>query len=372
MLTNDTRPLYGRVMDELRAQILSGALRENALIPAKEEIAKMLGVSDMTVRRALIELTQEGWLKRVPGTGTFVRARKQKSAHAGREQENCRIAVVSNSDVAGIRGSLFYVRLLQSMHSAADAGRAFLAIKKTTEPYSEFAAALKAQGVAGIVLFGGVDAAVIAAVQDARIPAVLLDTAPLADGPPIDEVNHAGEAVSYQAVSELLQLGHERIGIMVTLATSYFFKQRLDGYRRALKHARIAFDPKWVIEAEPTSQAGYTATLRLLRADKKITALFSAHDELALGAMAAVRDSGLSIPGDFSIAGFGDFGLFSAPALSTVRMPLEQMGRMAIETLLRRIQNPEIPLQRTILDCEWIARGSTGLRKLETASKADR
>ncbi len=358
MKTEDHRLLYLRVKDTLLEQIHSGVLRENALVPAKEELAKSLGVSDMTVRRALIELTDEGWLKRVPGHGTFVRARKPKPAR----KENLCLAVVSNTDLSGIRGSLFYVRLLQSMHQAADTSGAFLAIKKATAPYTDFAAALKAQHISGIVLMGGVDDMAITTLRAARIPAVLLDNAPLI-GEPLDEVNHAGEPVAFEAVSELIQLGHQRIAIMVTRATSYFFKQRLDGYRRALNHANITPDPKWVIEAEPTSQAAYTAALRLLRDDKSITALFCASDELALGAMAAARDSGLKIPADFSVAGFGDIGLFSAPALSSVRVPLEQMGRLAVETLLRRIQDPSLPPQQTILGCEWIARGSTGLRR---------
>src|SRR4029077_7110076 len=92
----DIRPLYDQVKDVLRKQIESRELRENTPIPSKEELARTLGVSDMTVRRALIELTHEGWLTRIRGKGTFVRTRESRAKSAA----NTCISVISNADLS--------------------------------------------------------------------------------------------------------------------------------------------------------------------------------------------------------------------------------------------------------------------------------
>ncbi|MBI3829717.1 MAG: GntR family transcriptional regulator [Planctomycetes bacterium] len=359
---NDIRPLYDRVKDLLRQQIEKGTWRENALIPSKENLAKTLGVSDMTVRRALIELTDEGCLQRIRGRGTFVAPREAKVKKA---THTC-IGVVCHSDSASLRETAFYHRILQGMHQVADANNAYLSIKKITEPHAEFAAALKAQDLAGVVAMGGVSEPVLKALRAQQIPTVLLDTAPPKTGPAFDEVNHCDENAAYAAVNELVQLGHERIGIILIVKSAYFFQQRYNGYRRALEEASIKPDPKLVVQTHPTSQAAYNATLALLGREKRCTAIFCTIDEFAIGAIAAARDLGLAVPGDVSIAGFGDIGLFCVPALSTARIPMEQMGRSAIETLLLRIQEPEAPTQRIVYEPEWIVRASTGAPAVKT------
>ncbi len=350
----DIRPLYDQVKDLLRTQIEDGTLAANSPLPTQEELASKLGVSDMTVRRALIELTSEGWLQRVRGKGTFVRGRPEVNV------EKICITVVSNLDSDQIRGSLFYHRIFQSMHHVADTSGAFLSIRKITEPHAEFVARLKAQDVTGLVLMGITDDDLLKRVQQSRIPAVILDSAQPSSGPQFDEVNHCDEESAFRAVSELTQLGHERIGIYQTPGKSQFFDQRMAGYRRALKVAGIKFDPSLVYHVVLNSQAAYAQTVKLLREPNRCSALFCTIDELALGAITAARDHGVAVPDDLSVVGFGDIGLFCVPALSTARLPMEQMGTGAIETLLRRIHNRSAELQRIILVPEWIARGSAG------------
>jgi len=356
----DIRPLYDRVKDILRERIEKRELRENAPIPSKEQLARTLGVSDMTVRRALIELTNEGWLTRIRGKGTFVRAREPRAKTTA---SNTCIAVVSNADMSEMRGSLFYHRIIQSMHQAADVSNAFLCVKKLAE--REAVTALKVQEISGFVLLGGVNDEVITALEPLDRPTVLVDNPPPKTKRSYDEVNHFDENAAFDAVSELIQLGHEHIGIIVTGATEYFFKQRLDGYHRALARVGIKPDPRLLCVTVPTSQAGYTATLRLLASHPHCTAIFGTTDEFAVGAIAAARDRKRAVPDDLSVMGFGDIGLFSVPALSTSRIPLEQMGQLAIEALLRRIADPSVPPQRVILNAEWIARASTGLRRVQ-------
>ena len=364
LTSKDIRPLYDQVKDLLRTQIEDGSLEPNSPLPTQEELARKLGVSDMTVRRALIELTQEGWLQRVRGKGTFVRARAigngEKALKGAKSAEKICITVIANLDVAQIRGSLFYHRIFQSMHQAADASGAFLSIRKVTQPHAEFIARLKAQDISGLVVLGIVDQDLLKRVQQSGLPAVVLDSAQPAHGPKLDEVNHDDEDAAFQAVRELTQLGHERIGIYAALHGSLFFKQRISGYRRAMQAAGIKVEPRYMYDVLLNSQAAYAQTLKLLREPDRCTALFCTIDELALGAITAARDQGVAVPDDLSVAGFGDIGVFCVPALSTARIPLEQLGATAIETLQRRIINRDADVQRIFLNPEWIARGSTG------------
>ena len=360
----DIHPLYDQVKAVLRKQIEDGVLAANSPLPAQDELAKTLGVSDMTVRRALIELTSEGWLQRIRGKGTFVRERPKSADGSGTDggagASNSCIAIVANFDASEMKSSLFYHRIFQSMLQAADACGAFLTIKKVTQPQAEFVAKLKAQRLAGLIVMGVLDEDLLKRIQHLRLPTVVLDSAQPSSGQMLDEVNHADEEAAFQAVSELAQHGHERIGIYVTTRPSHFFKQRLDGYRRALKHAGIKADARYQYAVVLNSQSAYAQTIKLLKEAERCTALFCTIDEMAIGAMAAARDSGLSVPDDLSIAGFGDIGLFSVPALSTARLPMEEMGAAAIETLMRRVQQPGLKTQRTIITTEWIARGTIG------------
>jgi DNA-binding LacI/PurR family transcriptional regulator len=363
-------PLYDQVKALLRKQIEEGTLAANSALPAQDELAKTLGVSDMTVRRALIELTSEGWLQRIRGKGTFVRERPAATdgVAADSARANTCIAIIANFDATEMKSSLFYHRIFQSMLQAADASGAFLTIKKVTQPQGEFVARLKSQALAGLVVLGVTDEDLLKRIQHLPIPAVVLDSAQPSSGPMLDEVNHADEEAAYQAVTELAQHGHERIGIYGPSRPALFFKQRLDGYRRALKVAGIKSETRLIYNVVLNSQSAYAQTVKLLQEPDRCTALFCTIDELAIGAIAAVRDSGLSVPEDLSIAGFGDIGLFSAPALSTARLPMEEMGAAAIETLMRRVQQPGLKPQRHIITTEWIARGSIGFPNRKAVS----
>lgn len=164
----------------------------------------------------------------------------------------------------------------------------------------------------------------------------------------------------------LLSLGHRRIGYVTGPVERSTTRHRLEGHRAALagNGTRIAPDPeayaeRLTVHGTYDRASGYDAALELLRRDAGLTAIVAANDTVALGVCAALRDRGLSIPGDVSVAGFDDlpFSADVSPALTTVRIPLQEAGARAGKLVMGRLSPP--PGGVATIGTELMVRGST-------------
>lgn len=168
---------------------------------------------------------------------------------------------------------------------------------------------------------------------------------------------------AYEATRYLVELGHTKIAIITGELCVQSAFDRLQGYKDALADSNIPLNEALIAEGQFQQQDGYEGTKKLLtHADSRPTAIFASNDLTAFGAMDAVREFGLSIPNDISIIGFDDVPQSSLvfPKLTTVRQPLEQMGRVAARMLLERIGYPNLPPQHKTLDTQLIIRDSCG------------
>ncbi|CAM5640666.1 LacI family transcriptional regulator OS=Streptomyces tendae OX=1932 GN=GUR47_08685 PE=4 SV=1 [Streptomyces tendae] len=145
-----------------------------------------------------------------------------------------------------------------------------------------------------------------------------------------------------ELTEHLIGLGHRRLGYIAGPEERTTTRHRLEGHRTALAAHGIEEDPRWTVHGRYDRQAGYEATLELLRRDPTLTAVVAANDTVALGACAALRDSGLRIPDDVSVAGFDDlpFSIDAVPALTTVRLPLAEAGARAGRVAMGREEAP--------------------------------
>jgi DNA-binding LacI/PurR family transcriptional regulator len=123
----------------------------------------------------------------------------------------------------------------------------------------------------------------------------------------------------------------------------------------------IPFDPELVYEGDFTQASGYHGVLRMLDLPDLPTAVFASNDVSAMGVLDAARVRGLNLPGDLSVVGFDDIPLAASlnPPLTTVRQPLREMGQIATQMLLDRIQDPEQDQSSITLSTELIVRSST-------------
>ena len=140
------------------------------------------------------------------------------------------------------------------------------------------------------------------------------------------------------AVQHLLDLGHRRIGyIGGSLEDQLDFAaplDRLQGYRATMECAGIDVHPSWEVIGDFTVRGGLAAMRLLLEADQRPTAVFAASDEMAVGAVHAVRESGLRVPEDVSVIGIDDHEMAEFFELSTVAQPVHQQGELAARLLL--------------------------------------
>lgn len=141
------------------------------------------------------------------------------------------------------------------------------------------------------------------------------------------------------AVNHLFQLGHRRIGFISGPSSWHSARGRYEGYVATLARRGIALDPSLVTYGDWETDSGYAAARALLDAASPPTAIFAANDLMALGALYAVQDMGRRVPQDVAIVGYDnrDFARVVRPRMTTVSMPVYEMGRIAADLLVRQI-----------------------------------
>lgn len=195
--------------------------------------------------------------------------------------------------------------------------------------------------------------------RNRRFPFVLIDHQGIDDkGPAVGATNRQG---GLDATRHLIQLGHRRIGFITGRPEMGCSQDRLAGYKTALAEAELPVDLDLIREGDFHQPRGYIAASELLALPDPPTAIFAANDVSAFGVMESVRDHGKRIPNDISIVGFDDIPQAGQvhPPLTTVRQPLEQMGRTAAKMLLELFADPERRPEKIELPTELIVRDST-------------
>lgn len=159
----------------------------------------------------------------------------------------------------------------------------------------------------------------------------------------------------------LLALGHRRIGLIQGPPGSPLTRERFAGYREALDAAGLELDLALLQDGDYTCQSGHAATAQLLRNETRPTAIFCENDEMAMGAIQCIRQAGLRVPEDISVAGFDDisFAAFCDPPLTTIAQPAEAFGQHAVAMLLALLDGKSIPEHHLILPFELVVRSST-------------
>lgn len=164
----------------------------------------------------------------------------------------------------------------------------------------------------------------------------------------------------HDITAHLLAQGRRRVAFLGHASDHYpEFLERWRGYADALHEAGLEPDPALQADAITTEQSGYEAARTLLAAGGRFDALFAASDLIALGAMKALREHGLEIPGDVAVAGFDDIAMasFAQPALSTVQQDTKQAGEVLVDSLIRLIQRQ--PVESRKLPVKLVLRGSS-------------
>ncbi|GAB6889516.1 LacI family DNA-binding transcriptional regulator [Geobacillus stearothermophilus] len=173
----------------------------------------------------------------------------------------------------------------------------------------------------------------------------------------IDNISSARKATEH-----LIRLGHCRIAHLSGPMNIILSRDRLRGYQQALAQHELEADAALVQEGDFTYESGYNLTLKLLALEKPPTAIFAANDEMAIGAIKAVRHRGGRIPDDVAVVGFDDIQMASIfePSLTTIAQPMFEIGQKAMELLLALIEGTSARRRQLVLPDRLVIRDSCG------------
>ncbi|MGN6819535.1 MAG: LacI family DNA-binding transcriptional regulator [Sphingomonas sp.] len=203
---------------------------------------------------------------------------------------------------------------------------------------------------------------VLAAVAEHDIPAVAVATGRPAET--MAAVSIDDRRAAFDMTRHLIELGHRRIGFIIGNPNQTASAERLAGYRAALEQAAIAGDDGLVVQGLFTYRSGLDAAERLLTLAEVPTAIFASNDDMAAAAVAVAHRRGLDVPRDLTVCGFDDTALATTiwPELTTIRQPIVEMSRTAVELLVREIKDRKngksgAP-QHLVLDFDLVRRQS--------------
>ncbi|MFJ8671438.1 LacI family DNA-binding transcriptional regulator [Streptomyces sp. NPDC093589] len=195
--------------------------------------------------------------------------------------------------------------------------------------------------------------------QQIQMPAVLSGRRTADETMPYVDSDNAGGA--RLATEHLIAGGRRTIATLTGPLDMYVARCRLDGYRQALAAAARVPDPALIAHADFTEEGGRRAMAALLERRPGVDAVFAASDVLAAGARAVLREHGRRVPEDVALVGFDDSSVarHMEPPLTSVRQPIEEMGRAMVRALLARIAEDTTARTQLVLPTELVIRAST-------------
>jgi DNA-binding LacI/PurR family transcriptional regulator len=337
-------PKYRILTERLRKQVTGGELKPGDRMPSFAEMSDRFGATPTTVSRVYHQLEREGLIIREPGRGTFV-ALTQQRTHG--------VIGVLGMSLQDDNVPYFSYQMSGLRQVAAAAGRELLLLGETTP-------SIGWEKLEGVISDG------FSAKMLRRLPPGMPCVSCVY---PVEEVASvvANDYLGARSATEhLLQLGHRRIGYLISDTTHPISQRRLAGYKAALWEAGIEPQSSWVRDLDCPSLSGKEAgTLgyddvgrRRMQewlgenwSDVGCTALLTQNDDTAIGAIGALREAGLRVPDDVSVIGYDGTKLadYFTPRLTTVEVPLREIGRRGMERLLALIEGRDTSTENEIL-----------------------
>ena len=184
-----------------------------------------------------------------------------------------------------------------------------------------------------------------------------------------DSVTADNQEGALEATRYLLQMGHRKLAMIVGPQHLTNAKDRLNGFKKAIREAKLHVRPEYIQETSFDKNGGYTKALVLLRLIPRPTAIFAGNDMIALGVLRAIRESGLSCPEDVSVMGFDDLDIaeLTSPPLSSVSQSGYQLGTNAAHILIGRLHGDKNPARHIVLKTSLSIRNSVAAPTAKSA-----
>ncbi|MFC4766306.1 LacI family DNA-binding transcriptional regulator [Effusibacillus consociatus] len=173
----------------------------------------------------------------------------------------------------------------------------------------------------------------------------------------IDNISSARKATEH-----LIQLGHRRIAHISGPMNIVLSRDRLRGYQQAMTQYELEIDPVLIQEGDFSYEIGYNLAMKFLALENPPTAIFAASDDMAIGAVKAVREQSLNVPKDIAVVGFDDVKIASIfePSITTIAQPMYEIGTTAMELLVKLINGNQLKRRQYVLEDQLIIRETCG------------
>lgn len=335
------KPKYQFIIDDIKSNILSGGYSVGEQIPTESALQETYQVSRQTVRKAILELSKEGFLRSEKGSGTYVSNQYRSKSNGNANNKIIGVITTYISDyifpsiIRGIEG-----RLNEDNYS--------LLLASTNNDVAQEKKALEmmlSYGVDGLIVeptksnLYNPNIAYYLTFKEQDVPFIMINAYYEELEVPffcLDDVQS-----SYLAAKELISKGHEKIGI-ISKMDDLQGKYRMKGYIKALGEAKLRFQPEQVLSFDTESKQNLSANLKkfLLENRDVLTAIVCYNDEVGLEVVNVCRQLDISIPDELSIIG-QDNSYIAKNAnikLTTLTHPQEQMGRDAADWVIKKLQ----------------------------------
>ncbi len=314
-----------------------------------KDIARICGVGVSTVSRAINDHPDVN-----PETKAMIRRVIEEQHYVPNNSARNLKRVESNSIALLVKGvsNSFFSEMITIMEREVKLRGYSLVLHRVESDEDEVEVALELvheRRLKGIIFLGGYFNQSSQRLKQLGVPFVLSTTGSVPEkfnrntysSVSIDDVDAARRMTEY-----LISLGHEKIAILGTSEEDVSIGHlRLQGYQKALQEAGLPVEKNLILPMQNglpdfSVENGYAVMKEFLASGRRCSAVFAISDTMAIGAMRAIYDAGLSVPKDISVAGFDGIGMgrFTIPSLTTVRQPIEQMARTTTEILFEIIQ----------------------------------
>ncbi len=331
-----------------------------------QDVAKLAGVSRTTVsfvfndekQFSISAKTRQKVLEAAKELGYYPNA----SARALASNQAKAIGLIMTRDPRYISADTFLPQIIGGLLDVVKQNRLGLLIEcvKPGEQLKTYLELTRSRHIDGMILLTPrFDDSGLKALEKLEIPTVLMGKVP---GVELYSVDIDNCAAAHMAVNHLIEQGHTRIACISNASANYSSAaQRVWGYRQALLDANLDLDKDLICWADFDAASGYSAMQSLLQSRKDFSAVFVASDIVALGALSAIHDAGLQVPGDISVVGFDDIpeAAYFYPGLTSVHVPANEIALKSCQFLIRLMKG-ETPENRSInIPTQLIPRGST-------------
>ncbi|MEH0370253.1 LacI family DNA-binding transcriptional regulator [Vibrio mimicus] len=325
------------------------------------DVCKLAGVSKATVSRVLNET---GQVK--TQTREAVLAAMQQLGYQPNSLAQALATNTTNSIglvLPHFESSYFGTILFEAEQGAQKAGKKLLVVnsKNSEQGEKEAVAMLAAQRCDAILLYSRhlSEAQLLEVQQQYQPPLVILNrrlSHPLLHSFGLDQTQ-----IAQLAMQHLLTLGHRHIACITSPLDSETGKIRHQMYQQALDEQGIKLDLSWIVEGDNTLLGGYQAMQQLLKRGISMTAVFACNDDMALGAMRAMHEQGISVPKQISLMGIDNepAAAFAIPSLSSVSLPIGDLTQQAVALAVQIANKQPQSAQHRLYQGELIIREST-------------